>query len=208
MEDLKNRLRFLQEIERKEMLEDSEEQAQKIINEAEKKASITKSQKIAEISKNLQEIEDSELAILKLEERKKISNYKFQLFEESLEQCIKNLEKMIKDTKPRYKKSLKKLIVEAAMKLKGTEFEIVANSRDKKIIEEKLEEIKGQVSLAKGETVKLHISHETLDTMGGALVRTKDKRQMFNNTLEARLSKVKEESAGSIFEILFEGAQD
>jgi vacuolar-type H+-ATPase subunit E/Vma4 len=94
------------------------------------------------------------------------------------------------------------------MKLNGTEFEILTNLRDKRFIAKNLKELENEIMMLKGKPVKLRASEETLSTLGGAVVRTKDKRQIFNNTLEARMTEVKQEAGSKILDILFEGAED
>ena len=52
------------------------------------------------------------------------------------------------------------------------------------------------------------MADETMDTIGGVVVQTKDRRQIFTNTMEARLAKTRKENLDMIFANLFEGAEE
>lgn len=198
----------MQEIEAKEIIEDATEQARRIIKEAEEKAAKTKSQKTKEVSENLREKEAAELDSARLEEKKKISNAKSQLQDEALTQAIEKLKKITSDSSPRYQESLKKLIIKAAVEIRATDLEILINSRDREFIKDRLAELKKNISRLKGAQVSLKVSEETLDTIGGAIVRDKTKRQIFNSTLEAGLTKARQELLGEISASLFEDIED
>jgi len=208
MENLKSQIKFIQEIEAEEIIKEAEEQAKKIVKEASEKAEKVKDQKMREVSEKLHEREASELAMTKLGGRKKILNVKSQLVEEALAKTIEKLKEIGSSGKPMYKDSLERLVIEALTKLKGTEFRILTNSRDKKFIKESLSELEKKISKSKGASISLQVSEETQNTLGGVIVQTKDKKQIFNNTLEARLARVRQEMVGKIFDSLFEGAKD
>lgn len=208
MENLKSQIKFTQEMEVKEVIEDATEQAIKIMKEAEKKASKIKSQKTKEISENLLEREMSDLDSTRLEERKKIANTKFELEEEALTRAMEEVTKISDNFSTRYQESLKKLIIEAAANIRATDLEILTNGRDREWVKDKLAELKKEISKEKGAQVTLRVSEEVLNSIGGAVVRDKNKRQIFNSTLEARLAKARQELLGEISASLFEGVED
>lgn len=207
MENLKAQLRFLHEMEAREIDEEARGKAEKILGEAKEKAEKTRNQKMDEKSTAVEEKGERELAQAKTDGRNKILNARFRLFEETMAEFEEYLHKVVKDD-ARYSESLNRLIVEAATRLSGNEFEIVTNSRDKESVSKNLEQLKNRVSSSKGQQVKLRIGKETIDTLGGAMVRTMDKKQIFNNTLEARTDEFRKESGQKIYEVLFEGAED
>ena len=208
MENLKSQIKFMQEMEAKEIIEDATEQARKIIKEAEEKAAKIKTKKTKEVSENLNEKEAAELDSARLEEKKKISNAKSQLQDEALTQAMEKLKKISSDSSPRYQESLKKLIMKAAAKIRATDLEILINSRDREFIKDRLAELKKDISRLKRTQVSLKVSDEALKTIGGAIVRDKDKRQIFNSTLEAGLTKARQELLGEISASLFEETED
>jgi V/A-type H+-transporting ATPase subunit E len=207
MENLKSQIKFTQEIEAKEIIEDATEQARRIIKEAQEKAAKIKSQKIEEVTEKLREKEASELDSARLEERKKVSNFRFQLEDEALAKAMERLKEIITSSSSAYQESLKKLIVAATAEIISNDFEILTNSRDKEFVKARLAELKKEISKLKGVPVSVKIGEESLNTIGGAIVRDKDKKQIFNSTFEARLAKVKQKQLGEISASLFEGAE-
>jgi len=208
MENLKAQIKFLHEIEAQETLEEAEEQAQKIITEAEEKAERIRKQKMQEVEERVSEKETSELALTKLEGKKKILDIKSQLLEEAITKSADRLREIADSGKSTYKEGIERLIAEGSMKLKGNEFQILANQRDRKLVKDSLRELEKKISKTKGASIVLELGEETLTTLGGVIVRTRDGRQLFNNTLEARLAKVRQEMVGEISKVLMEGVKD
>jgi vacuolar-type H+-ATPase subunit E/Vma4 len=198
----------MQEIEAKEIIEDATEQARRTIKEAEEKATKIKSQKTKEVSEKLREKETAELDSARLEERKRISKVKFQLEDEALAQAMERLKENIAHSRSAYQESLMKLIVEAAVEIRATDLEILTNSSDREFVEGRLTELKKEISKLKRARVSLKIGEETLSTIGGAVVRDIVKKQIFNGTFEARLTKIKQGLLSEISVSLFEGAED
>lgn len=198
----------MQEIEAKEAIEEAEEQAKLIIKNAEEEAERIKKQKTKEILEELQEKEASDMQISVLNQKRRISNVRYQLIDKVFSEAVATLEKISNNLEPRYKTSLKKLILEAAKRIQGSELEILVNSRDRKFLEGKLSELRRTISKEKNMPIVLKISEEELNAQGGVIVRDKDRRQIFNNTFEARLAEARQEMIGKISESLFEGLDD
>jgi vacuolar-type H+-ATPase subunit E/Vma4 len=207
VENLKNQVDFLHEMEAKEIIEEAKERAEKIIKEAKERAEKIRSQKMKEKSKELDEKEERDLAKAKTDSKNKILNTKFGLFEETMTKAEEQLRKTVVNDK-KYTESVFKLIVDATTKLSGTEFEILTNSRDKEFVSKNLKRIEDKVYSMKSKQARLRMGKETIETIGGAIVRTADKKQIFNNTLEARTVTFRNESGQKIFEMLFEGTEE
>lgn len=208
MENLRSQIKFMQEIEAKEIIEDATEQARKIVKEAEEKAAKVRSRKTKEVSENLLDKEASEMDSARLEGKRKISDVKFQLQDEALNLAMERLKEISKDSSSSYRQNLKKSIVKAAMKIKAVDLEILVNSRDCEFVKDKIAELKREISKLKGAQVSLKVGEEALNVMGGAIVQDKDRRQIFNNTLEAKLTMARQELLGEISASLFEGMED
>lgn len=208
MENLKAQIKFMQEIEAKETIEEAEEQARLIVKNAEEEAERIKKQKTKEILEELQEKETSDMQIAVLDQERRLSNVRSQLIEKVFSQAVATLEKISNNLEQRYKTSLRKLIIEAAKRIQGSELEIQVNSRDRKFLEGKLDELKKAISKEKDLPIVLKISEEQLNVQGGVIVRDKNGRQIFNNTVEARLTEARQEMIGRISESLFEGLDE
>jgi len=206
MENLKSQVKFIHEIEIQEILEVANKKAQQIILEAKEKAETKKNQKAAKISEELNEKEQMDLALAERDSKNKLLNIKYHLYEETISKSENYLKIFTRKKRAKYASGLNNLIIEAAMRLSKNEFEILLNSGDAELVEANLKQLEGKISLLKGEQIKLRVSKETLNAMGGAIVRTIDKKQIYNNTLETRLAKFTAESGQIIMETLFEGA--
>lgn len=208
MENIKSQIKFMQEIEAREIIEDATEQARKIVKEAEERATKIKDQKMKEVSENLREKEAVELDSARLDEKRKISDAKFQLQDEAFARTMEKLRKISSESSSQYQESLKKLVIEAAAKIRAIDLEILVNSRDREFVKDRLAELEKKLSKLKGAQINLKLGDEALNTMGGAIVRDKHKRQMFNSTFEARLAKARQELLGEISASLFGGIED
>jgi V/A-type H+-transporting ATPase subunit E len=208
MENLKSQIKFIHEMETEELVEEAEEEARKTVKDAEERAAQIKKEKMEEVSEKLHDKEASELAVTKLEGKKKILNLKSRLVEDAISKSMDKLKTIVEGGKAQYRDSLERLIIEGATTLKGTQFQILTNSRDKKIVKESLRDLEKKISKLKGAAVSLQIDEETLNAMGGAIIQRPDKRQMFNDTLEARITWVRQEKIGEIFASLFKGEEE
>ena len=206
MENLKSQVDFLHEIEAKEIMEEAKDKVEKSIREAQAKAEKIRSQKMEEKTKELDEKEERDLANAKTVSKNEILKVRYALFEETMNKAQEQLKKAVNEKK--YTENLRKLIIDAAIKLNGTDFEVLTNSRDKEFVNKNLKQIEEQISTSKKKQVHIKIGKETIETIGGATVRTIDKKQIFNNTLESRTANFRNESGQKIFEMLFEGSEE
>ena len=207
MENLKSQVKFIHEIETQEILEVAKKKAQQIISDAKEKAETKKNQKLAKISEELNEKEQMDLALTERDSKNKLLNLKYHLYEEAISKSENYLKTFIRKNQAKYASSLNNLIIEATMRLNKNEFEILLNSRDAELVEADLKQLESKISSLKGEQIKIRVSKETLNAMGGVIARTIDKKQIYNNTLETRLAKFTAESGQKIMETLFEGAK-
>lgn len=208
MENLKSQVKFMNEIEAKEIVEEASEQSQKIIKDAEGEAAKIAKRKMKETEETFQERETSELESAKLEQKRKISNLKTELLTQAIDEATTILKKMSEDQTSQYKESLNKLIVEAVTAIQVSDIEILSNHRDQEVIKQELQELKKKLQKRKGKQLKVIASEETLDCLGGIIVRDKGKKRIFNNTFEARLAKARQELGNKMFIDLFEGKED
>jgi len=207
MEDLKSKLKFLRESEVKEIVEEAKKQAAKIVTDAHAKTDEIKKREIERIMKNVQSIETKDLEAAKSEQKRRMMNLKLQLIEASFAASLDRLKQMVDELSPIYRSSLENLTVEAALHMTGSEFEAIIRPKDSEFLRKKLKQIEKEVSTAKNIAVTLIISAEPLRSIGGVVVRSCDGKQIFNNTLEARLANVRQEKLPEIANVLFGGAE-
>ena len=205
MEDLKSQLGFLRESEVKDIIEEGKKQAAQIIAEAHTKADEMKKREIEQIRANIGEIEIRELEAAKSEQKRRMMNLKIQLIEAAFAASLDTLKQMVNEQVLIYRNSLESLIVEATSQMTGSQFEVILSSKDAEFVRKKLKRIEQEISTIRNISITLGISNEPLRSIGGVVVRSSDGKQVFNNTLEARLAKVRQENLPEIAKILFEG---
>jgi V/A-type H+-transporting ATPase subunit E len=125
--------------------------------------------------------------------------------EQAIVEATAKLEKMSREKSSQYEESLGKLVIEAAEAVQTSDMEILANQRDHEFLQKELPELRKKLEKRKGKLPALKLNEETLTCIGGVIVQDKDKKRIFNNTFEARLTKTKQELGNKIFSGLFEG---
>ncbi|MEM4699410.1 MAG: V-type ATP synthase subunit E family protein [Candidatus Nezhaarchaeales archaeon] len=103
---------------------------------------------------------------------------------------------------PQYVKALEFLIEEAAATIGGGDLIVQLNERDSKL-NINLEKIAEKVKSKTGTDTKLQLSEIKLRCVGGAIVATKDRSLIYDNTLESRLERLIAEMRVKASKILF-----
>ena len=109
-------------------------------------------------------------------------NKQLLLVEESIEKVFdKALEKIKNSNRDQnYSKLLESLIKEATTALGTTEVVVTTNTKDKELIQPLLQSFSGS-----------ELSSDTIDCLGGVQVKSKDGSMTFDNTIDARIQRLK-----------------
>ena len=177
----------------------AKEKAKKVLDEAKREA-----EKEAEeiINKRKTEAEAEARRILseaKLEARLKILNAKEQLISEAFDEAIKNLKEFSQSTQ--YKNALENLIKDAAIIMGGGDLEVLLPENTN--VDLDLSKIAKEVGNQTGVKTSLSISKERIRSIGGVIVRSKDRLLTVDNTFEARLERLREQLRVNVANLLF-----
>jgi len=177
----------------------AKEKAKKVLDEAKREA-----EKEAEeiINKRKTEAEAEARRILseaKLEARLKILNAKEQLISEAFDEAIKNLKEFSQSTQ--YKNALEDLIKDAAIIMGGGDLEVLLPENTN--VDLDLSKIAKEVGNQTGVKTSLSISKERIRSIGGVIVRSKDRLLTVDNTFEARLERLREQLRVNVANLLF-----
>lgn len=181
------------------ILTDSQKKADQIINEAEERATeITEQGKVnsQEEEKNIIENANKEAEIrkqqiisdAKLNSKRKILEAREELVAAAFQKAIEELGKIASSESEDYIKSLTTLIEEASLEIGGGNLKISVKEEDIKKIEPSLSNLEKAVSEATGNKTTFSMG-ETIDTIGGVVVKTADGNIEVNNTIEARMER-------------------
>lgn len=179
------------------IIKDAKEEAENIIKEANKNAEqIIEDSKKNALDKALEEekilirkakeeaenIRNTILSEARIKSSWMIINEKTKIIDEIIEKTKVKLKEFVK-SKEKYIEMLSKLIINASSTLGGGELEILLNKQDLKLPLDvkKLEKI---IEEKTGKKTILKIIDEDLQTIGGVIVRTKDKKIIINYTFE------------------------
>jgi len=181
------------EVER--ILNEAKAQAAEIRSEAEAKA---KAKKAEIISRGKREAEQERARIVanaKLRARRTLLDAKEEVIKEAFSRAEKALADVAKEE--RYPEILKKLILEAIETI-GGDVEILARKEDKKILSKSFLQ-----DITKEAKVKVTLAKDTISSIGGVVVRSKDGKAEVDNTFETRLERISAELRSSVAKVLF-----
>ena len=190
----------IEEIQRK-----SENEANQIVEESKKKAQAIIEEQKHKMAQEKLTRERSELAILRMKKNTELVKTKSEWLDRAFDEAQKKLFELLKDTNsPTYKKFLNDIVVEGIVSMKGSKFIIQSNQKTNDLLKKNSTTITKSASKAKGENIDLKFEQNP-DIRIGVIIQSDDKRQYYNNTLEARLTASRESYGGDVYTLLFEG---
>ena len=201
IETLKSDIRKMAGEKTKSIIDNANKEGKKILSEAEEKTKQIIDHRIQEINRKLAEREKIELAIARIEGRKRVMDIKSECLNNVFKETENRLKEISEKKQSYYENIIVNYIIEAVDKLEGEIFVIQANKKDSQIIDKIIDVVRKKLKKS-GRNVELKTSPQSIDIIGGVIVYTKDMKQYYVNTFESRLLKVKSESHGKIIEIL------
>jgi len=175
---------------RKEILAEAEREAKRIRRAAEEEAKRIKgeAEKAAKliIDRRLRAARERILGEAEMEGRRKLMEAREEMVSRVFEEATKRIENLINDEERRdeYLEILSKLIAEAVERIGGSEFIISANERDLELLKRNLGKIRRSLP---SRELKLTLSEEPIECLGGVVVESGDRLKVYNNTLDGRL---------------------
>ena len=101
-----------------------------------------------------------------------------------------------------YKESLKKIVTEAGVEIGGGELLVLLKETDSSKIKGSIASIEKEITEKTGVNTTLELE-ETINTIGGAIVKTKSGEIEVNNTIEARMLRFKKALRSEVAAVLF-----
>ncbi len=195
MEALKKAVEEISEKTKNKITNDLEKlshQADKII-EKYYKETISKTKEIEdEYARKIESMKRMIISNAEMQVRNKL----LQLYSEYVDKAIDLALNEIKKNREVYLKSLRKLLLEALNNVGEKKVIVYCNPEDRKEIERLSSEI------IKDKGVKMDIRAEEISKYGGVIVTNESGTISFNNTIEARLMRMKEDIRKNVGEVL------
>jgi V/A-type H+/Na+-transporting ATPase subunit E len=196
------------------ILSESHIKADDIIKEAEKQATEIIERGNTEAQKEKNEILENAhkeadirfhqiISDAKLNSKRKKLEAREELMEKTFHKAEEELQKKASSDSDEYINSLKKLTKEASLEIDGGPLEIFLKTGDVPKIESALESIAEEVSKETGNKTTLKLGG-TIDTIGGVSVKTENGNIEVNNTIEARMERIRSLLRIEVAKVLFE----
>jgi V/A-type H+-transporting ATPase subunit E len=187
------------------ILQEARKDAGEIQGESEKKAQTKKSAILAKGQQLAERERQRVLADAKMQVKRETFDVKEDLIKKAFGDAEARL-KGLADT-PEYGNILKKMIAESAVVVGGGPLEVLVRKKDRALLSGKaLVDLGEEIAKATGKDTALSLSEEAINTIGGAIVRSKSGSIEANNTIESRISRLRSELRFKVAEILFGGA--
>jgi len=190
-----------------EILLKAQAEADKIRKAAQEKAE-REAERILSNGKRVASLEGQRIiAETRIDVRRKKMDAQEEAIAASFEEGKKVLEELAEKGKRDnlvYKDIMFDLIASASEVVAGNKLELVFNQRDSKTFnKEMLREASELVKKRSGRDISLALTDETIQYLGGVVVRDMEKQVEVDNTLETRLNRLKESIRVDVAKILF-----
>lgn len=182
--------------------EEAEVESKSILEEGEKLALIEK-EKILEDGKKQSTMRYQQIiSEAKMNSRRMELDAREEIIEESFKKAVENLKEIASSDSTEYKESLNEIIIEAATEIGGGDLIVSVKAEDVDKIKVSISSIENEVKEKTGNETKLEIG-DNINTIGGAVLKTKNGEIEVNNTIEARLLRFKKSLRSEVARILF-----
>ena len=184
------------------VLEEADKKSNSILEEGEK-ISLMEKEKILEDSKKQSTMRYQQIiSEAKMNSRRMELDAREEVIEESFKKAEEKLGEIASSDSAEYKESLKKIIMEAALEIGGGELVIFLKQEDVAKINDSIFSLERDVKEKTGNETNLEIGNN-INTIGGAIIKTKNGDIEVNNTIEARMLRFKKSLRSEVAHILF-----
>lgn len=148
------------------------------------------------VGSELRAVHDRIVGRANLDGRKKVMETKMELLDKVFDSAQKRLEAMAKKGGEDYQEVVKKLISEAAEAIGEDELVVSSSKADHGFLKKTLSELSVELG------VNFKLDSKPIDTMGGVVVRNPKATKVYYNTLDGRLTKVRQSKDSEVAEKL------
>lgn len=186
-----------------EIIQKASAEVATITDKGEKTAQSTKAKMLDESQKQANMRYQQLISEAKMNARRAKLEAREQLIEESFEKAKIDLNEIASSSSDEYKNSLTKIIKEAAIEVGGGDLVVSVKAEDVEKAKASLPLITKEVSDVTGVATTLEFG-ENINTIGGAIVKTKNGEIEVNNTIESRLERFKKSLRSEVAKVLFD----
>lgn len=182
--------------------QEAEKEAALIAEEGQKEAALEK-EKIRENAQKQSAMKYQQLiSEAKMNSRRAELEAREELIESAFKRAEDELKKIASTDSDEYKESLKKIITEASVEIGGGDLILSLKEDDVAKVKDVISAIEKDIEKNTGTKTTLEIG-ENINTIGGAIVKTKNGEIEVNNTIEARTLRFKKVLRSEVAKVLF-----
>ncbi|NYB51501.1 MAG: V-type ATP synthase subunit E [Methanobacteriaceae archaeon] len=184
------------------ILAEAEKEKQSILSEGEAQAAAEKEKILENAQKTAQMRYQQIISEAKMNSRRMELEAREEVIEEAFKKAEEQLKQIASSDATEYKTSLEKVITEAGVEIGGGDLIVLVKESDKDKIKGSLPSLEKTISDKTSKPTKLEMG-EAINTIGGAIVKTKNGEIEVNNTIEARMLRFKKSLRSKVAGILF-----
>jgi V/A-type H+-transporting ATPase subunit E len=184
------------------IIQEAEKEAALITKEGEKEAALEKDRILENANKQSKMKYQQLISEAKMNSRRAELEAREEVIESAFKGAEDELQKIASTSSEEYKESLKKIIEEASIEIGGGDLVLSLKEEDVAKIKDAIPTIEKDISDKTGNKTTLEIG-ENINTIGGAVVKTKNGDIEVNNTIEARMQRFKKVLRSEVAKVLF-----
>ena len=184
------------------ILAEAEKENQSILSEGKAQAAAEKEKILENAQKTAQMRYQQIISEAKMNSRRMELEAREEVIEEAFAKAEEKLKEIASSDATEYKASLEKVITEAGVEIGGGDLIVLVKESDAAKIKGSLTSIEKSISDKTSTPTKLEMG-ESITTIGGAIVKTKNGEIEVNNTIEARMLRFKKSLRSEVAGILF-----
>jgi V/A-type H+-transporting ATPase subunit E len=184
------------------IIQEAEKEVSLILEEGEKEAVLEK-ERILENAKKQSTMKYQQLlSEAKMNSRRAELEAREEIIESAFNRAEEELKKIASTSSEEYKESLKKIIEEASIEIGGGNLVLSLKEEDIAKIKDAIPTIEKDIEDKTSKKTTLEIG-ENINTIGGAVVKTKNGDIEVNNTIEARMQRFKKVLRSEVAKVVF-----
>jgi len=184
------------------IIQEAEREAALIVEEGQKEAALEKENILENAQKQSAMKYQQLISEAKMNSRRAELEAREELIESAFKRAKEELKKIASTDDKQYKESLKKIIEEASIEIGGGDLVLLLKEGDVAKIKDNIPAIEKEIEEKTGTKTTLAIG-ENINTIGGAIVKTKNGEIEVNNTIEARMLRFKKVLRSEVAKVLF-----
>ncbi|KZX14943.1 V-type proton ATPase subunit E [Methanobrevibacter filiformis] len=184
------------------IIQEAELKSKSITEDGSKKAELERNKILDDANKQSKMKYQQIISEAKMNSRRLELGTREEVIEESFKKASEELKNIASTTDAEYIDSLIKIIKEAAIEINGGDLIIHTKEEDIVKIKNNIDDIANSVKSVTGNDTKLDFG-ESIQTVGGAILKTRNGEIEVNNTIESRLLRFKKSLRSEVANILF-----